>query len=251
MALNKFKAVKGQLPKKIDISDWSQEKMLSLLIFGSLSLREVVRHGKKEFSFHYDKQFEEIVAQYDNPFFQEFMTRLSVPGASYLSLRGRLIVMIRTMLAYIKSNPHVINEKMEHLMKTTERFSWALANFEVKELAMGAEVVTVNNQETTDIDRKNAAPDRTGLTLPEVHYQRSLLAFSGLLASLLKGIKQSDIKEMDVKDKLKLAIPMIQTLGKAFTNSKPKSLVFKNLTINSAGKDDLEKAILTYSKEQL
>lgn len=248
MSANKFRAVKGILPKKVEIVDWSADKIKALILFASLSLRE--KGGKPTFII--DSQFKETVAQYDNPFFEEFMSRMDMKGGSSSSFGavGRLTNMIRVVLSYVKSNPHILTEEIENLLRSSVRFSWALGNFKNEKSKIGADVVVVDNMEMTDPNRMNANQNQTNLTLPEVQFNQSLLYVSSLLLSMLKGIKKSDLATMDAKDKIRLAIPMIATMSKALNVKKPQSLIFKKITINSANKDDLEKAILDYSSSQ-
>lgn len=250
MSKNPFDVVKGILPKKVEIADWSEEKVLALLKFAWLSLREVTHRGKTTMNFHYDEQFLEAVKQYDEPFFEEFTTRLYIKDASNLGMRGRLTSMVRTVLSYLKSNPHRITEKIETTLRSTDRFSWALEPFKVKKTDMGAEIVVVDNQETTDLYQNNKNPGQSNLALPEVQYNQSLLMMTSMLRDMLKSIKKSDLKNMDAKDILKIAVTMQASLAKHFNSKKPTSLVFKKMVVNSATKDDLEKAILDYNVEQ-
>ena len=198
--------------------------------------------------FYWDKQFEEEVAMVDDEYFEEFMIRLKIKDMHYLGLRGRLTSMTRTVLSYVKSNPHLITPELEDMMRKSERFSWALANFVVKETKIGAEVVAIENTETTGVT--NADQNQTNLTVPEVHYQQALLHGAALVKDLLKGIKKSEINLMETKDRIRLGLFGVQMMSKSLNAGKPKNLVFKNLTINSTNKDDLEKAILDYSSNQ-
>lgn len=249
--MSKFRAVKGILPKKAEIVDWSSEKICALLQFASISLREREYRGKKEFTFNWDKKFEDDVAMNDNTHFIEFMTRLKGdPDMNHLGLRGRLTSMVRTVLSYVKSNPHIVTDDMEILLKSSDRFNWALNNFETKKTAIGAEVVSVNNEETTQVDRKNSQQLQTNLTMPEVQFNQSMLMMTSLMKDMLASIKKKDLKNLDAKDKLKLAIPMLAAVAKAVSSKKPGALTFKKIVINSASKDDLEKAILDYNQTQ-
>lgn len=250
MTTSKFRAVKGVLPKKIEIVDWSTDKIHSLLIYASLALRDREYRGKIDKTFVLDEQFRETVKQYDNAYFEEFSARLDILNVSSLGAVGRLSNMVRTVLSYVKSNPHVVTESIEAMLKTTKRFSWALNNFKSETTKIGAEIVSVDNEETTQLDRRNADQRQTNLTLPEIQFNQSLLYLSSLLQSMLKGIKKKDLESLDAKDRLRLAIPMIATMSKALNVKKPQSLIFKKLTINTSNKDDLEKAILEYGQAQ-
>lgn len=250
MSKNPFEVVRGVLPRKVEIADWSEEKILALLKFAWISLREVTYRGKTTMNFHYDEQFVEAVKQYDEPFFDEFITRMYAKDASNFAMRGKLAAMVRVVLGYLKSNPHRITEKIETTLRSTDRFSWALEPFKVTKTEAGGEIVVVNNQETTDLNSSNASPGQTNLVLPEIQYNQSLLMMTSLLKDMLKSIKKSDLKNMDAKDILKIATTMQASLAKHFNAKKPTSVTFKKMVVNSATKDDLEKAILDYNQEQ-
>ncbi len=248
--MSKYKAIKGILPKKAEVIDWSAEKIISLLQFASLALVEKENRGQLDSVYQYNKEFEEKIKNFDNPFFEEFVERVTKDQyATYASKQGKLIQMVRTVLSYVKSNPYMITPAMAEIMETSPRFSWALEAFKQETTKIGAEIVAVDNMETTDVVR-NANPNQSNVTLPELQFQQSMLMLTSLMKDMLKSINKKDIKDLDAKEKLRLVIPIIGAVGKNISSKKPASLVFKKLVINSAGVHDLEKAILEYTQTQ-
>lgn len=244
---HKFKVIEGVLPKKAEIVDWSSEKIMALLQLADFfTLSNKFNVNKETIGTFQSRALEEA-------FWMEFNVRighqLDRADFSKQKFNMRLIAMVRTVLGWLKSNPHAITNEMRELMEPNERLNWALDPFKMKTTAIGAEIVAIDNRETTDPNMANATAS-TNLTVPEIQYHQGLLHMSSIFKQITGGLTANDFKKMSVSERLKIANSIAQTLGRAFNTKVPSTVIFKKLTVNSAGRDDLEKAMLQYSQEQ-
>lgn len=243
-----MRAVRGKLPKKQEIHDWSEFKLFQLVKlaawFTDPKTDRFVCTAEKI------KEFYEMAPNEEH--WLEFAARLNtVPFTKTFNVRSfqlRFASLIRTPLSWLKSNTHAISNEMREVMEKSKRLSWALEPFTVKATRIGANIVTTNNQETTDVIA-NVQTNTSNVTLPELQYQQSIAQLASIAVNLTKGIKQDDIKKMGVEARIRSANAIMNTLKQAM-NNQPKTQVFKQLIINKAGKDELEKAYLDYAQEQ-
>lgn len=242
----RLRIIKGELPRKNEIVDWSEAKLMALLRFALHFIEN------DAFSVTGEKRQAAEARVSEEPFWAEFLMRIDRPVGKFQNkdFQLRLMSLVRVPLTWLKSNPHAVTEEMRALMEPTPRLNWALKSFEQKETKIGVPIVAVENRETTDPSRPNRSPDSSNLTLPEVQYNRSILQMTSILMDLTRSIKAADLKKMKVEDKIKHANAILQTLQKQFANYKPNVQVFKQINIHNAGRDDLEKAVLDYANEQ-
>ena len=247
-AEQKYRAIKGVQFKKRDGADFSPEKWTALLKFAQFFISE---KDKYDFSIEKRKQFE--LRAMEEPFWLEFSVRIDQPlfkdNATPRGFSMRAMSLIREPLNWLKSNPFAITEEMRKIMEKSDRMNWALEPFKSVKTKIGAEIVKVNNKETTDPNMANVQPASSNLTLPEVQLNHALLAMTSILKNLTKGISSEAIKKMSAETRIKLATGMVQSLGKTFATYKPNKQVFKQLVVNNASKDDLERAILDFNQD--
>jgi hypothetical protein len=239
----KYRAVQGKLPRKNEVAEWSQEKLYALVLL----VEALTKEGKYEIT----GETRKAVEMNDNPFWEEFLIRIDRPfgKANNVQFKMRFTTLVRVALSWLKSNPFAISEEMRVIMKKNPRLAWALNAFQVTTTDIGAEIVTVNNREETDPAVANVSAS-SNVTLPEAQYNQALLNLASILSNLTKGISQNELKKLGVEDRIKLANTLLKTLGQQFNKYKPNSMVFKQLNIHNASKDDLEKAFTEYNENQ-
>lgn len=244
----RLRAIKGELPRKNEIAHWDQEKLQAFISFSSFFI-----DGDK-FVITGERRKDAELRMHEEAFWMEFMVRIDCPfgkgEGSNQSFRMRFMAMLRTVLAWLKSNPHAISEEMRAIMQKSERMNWALDPFKEKTTKIGASIISVDNRETTEPGLANQNPGATNLTLPERQFNQALLQMTSLLVDLTRGISRSDLKKMSPGERIKVATGLAQTLQKSFATYKPNSMTFKKIVINNAGRDDLEAALLDYSQSQ-
>ena len=90
--------------------------------------------------------------------------------------------------------------------------------------------------------------DLAHFKMPEQAYHEAMLKISNVANELLESISKQDIKKLPVKDKITLANTLLQTMSRVQGGQKPNMQVFKQLVINQAGRQELESAMLEYTK---
>lgn len=235
------KRIKGKLPKKRDVVDWSEEKLSQFLKFIVF-----FTHGE---NFVFNNVSWETARLKNEPFWDEFMLRIDcAPGQQ--KFRTRFITQQRTVMAWVKENPHVLTEDMYKLCQSTPRLSWATTHFKTVDTEMGVQVVERDTDELTDPRQKNATDlvrkDRT----PQVIYEEGLLSMTTLFRQLARSVPSSEIKGIKPEQRIALANQMAKTLRESFKKFQPNIRVFNNININKSTREELEGAVLSYAEEQ-
>lgn len=240
----KYRAVKGTLPKKRDLVDWDYEKFLAYMQL----VDALTENGK----FNITGETRKAVELNDNPFWDEFLTRIDRPfgKADNSSFRMRLMTMNRTVGGYLKSNPWIITQEMRAIMDKNKIVNWVLDAFVDKETPLGAMVTVPNNIETTEPGRPNASPAQTNVSLPATQYQQALLNIVSMLKTLTESIKPNDLKKMQTEKKIQSINSLMTTVSKELSRASPSTMVFKQLNIHSASREELEKAFTEYNENQ-
>lgn len=232
---------KGKLPKKVEIADWNEDKYLSFFSFIKLFMEE--KDGS--YSYIVSSQNREAVKFIDKIFYKEFSDRLELKGCNDVRFKKRLTTFVRTVLLYLREKPFVVTGAMYKEMEHNDRLSWALKPFKIEKTGIGADVVVPNTDDLTDPDNQK----HVEVANPFVEYQKATYSMLSLLKDILKDIKPSDIKRLDPKDKIKIAIQMIDSVGKTLKSPGGNVSIFKQINVNTTGREDLEKMALDYSEE--
>lgn len=245
--MDKFRAVKGKAPKKTDIVDWSEGKILAYLMF----IEFWVNEKKDGYEITNEKRLTAEARGEEDPYWGEFLARMDRPlhrsSVTAASFRMTLFYHMRIVLGWLRDNPYAVTPPMSKIMNENGPMTkWASSAFIEKETDVGAKVVEINTDETVQPGLKNQSPKTTDVTSPEVHYNNVIKNLTSLADALISGIKPNELRKLDPEKKLKLVLAMIPTLAKALGQTRPNTLVFKQLNINQAGRQDLEAAILDY-----
>lgn len=242
------KRLEGILPKKVEIGSWTPAKLEAFFQFANFFMKQV--DGK----FVYDVSDENIATAYErtDEYWIEFLHRLAPKGieenkAKRLNaFRTRLMNFIRTVGAWLKANPHAIFPELETVMRENPRFSWAVDTFAMEESGIGDMIVVPANQETTDPTQANHNPHQTARQIPQIQYQNTLAKAVSLLSELVGSIDRAQLKGLPTEKKLRIALQMIDTLGKTMKDSPQAKSVFNTLILQKGGREDLEKSIMSY-----
>lgn len=244
-AKSKFKVVQGELPRVIDFQSWDDTKIYKLVKF----IDFFTEGEKMNFSYEKRKEMEMI----DDPYFEEFMVRIDSPSWTEIrkdKFKMRFLTMMRTFLGFLKRNPHLISEDIYIVLSKSPRMDWAKQAFESKVTKIGAEIVGLHTEETCDTGIKNVSPNQTNPQPAEVYYNQAVLSLASSLKDLVKGINKTEMKNMKVEDKLRIAGNLITVLQKNFQGYKPNVMVFKQLNIHKATREELEQSFTEYNENQ-
>ena len=246
---SKLRAVKGELPTKYSCVDWSDTKWLAFVKF--------IDFWVEEGSFRITKEKMEIAEERakDEPYWEEFNVRLDKSTKdekmTNKSFQMRLMAFARNPLSWLKENQYAVTPEMLSLMKGNPRMEWALDPIKEVTSKSGVPHIALDKDDVTNEIIKNPTPQVTNPKSPLVMYEQGLMDLAGLFKSLTSGIKASELKKMSAKDRLNIANKLFGSLNKAFSGKSPSTVVFKQMNVNNATKEDLEKAMLDYSQSNL
>jgi len=147
----------------------------------------------------------------------------------------------------MKNNPHAVTLEMLGSMERNPRMEWASKSFKILETASGVKIVAMSNDETTDAGRKNVQPASSNVDAPMVKFEQAKLNMLTMLLALSKSIPPGALKDMTVKDRIAAFDKLMNTATKIMTGVKPMSVVFNQINVNKAGRQDLESAIMAYA----
>ena len=240
--MSKFRYVSGKILSQEEVRDWSSEKLLSFLHFMDFWLQG----NDESVNINLAKREEMKGIVKDHEGFEEFMMRIKADDAVESEFKNRLFKFSRIPLAWLKKNPHARTPEMEEILrKYPKRLGWALHAIEEVTTDIGVVIPMLNNKETLDPSVSNKAPNVTDVKTPQAMYQTAVYNLAALIQDVAKSIKRKDLRKLDIKDKFYLLTKGLSVLESAFQKN-PKTVVFKQININSAKKEKLEKAVLDY-----
>lgn len=240
--------VRGKLPQKRDIVDWGNTKLLAFLRFVDF----FTENGK--FNCSISRVTEARLRGEDELFWDEFLERINViqgiDDGTSLKFRLRLTSLARIPLSWIKSNLHAVTPEMMEIMQKNPRLSWASSAFKLVTTETGAQVVERDNDEKTDPRIKNENPAMSNVSAPLVKFEQAKMNMLTLLMDLSKSIPKSELNKMSVKDKITAFDKLLNTAAKIIGKTHPNSIVFQQINVNKASREELEKSFLSYAESQ-
>ena len=251
--IDTFKKIRGCLPEKKDMVDWSDAKSMAFIKF----VEFFTNKDQPKHKFNCSPEQIDKATALDEPFFPEFLARINVDHTDAIQktkphkvFHPRFLTFSRIPLTWYKQNPSTVTPEMYAVMKQNQRMDWATRHFVEHKNEMGVAVIK-DEREELDPDKPNYAPNSTKVKNPEVLFNEQLLEMTKLHASLLKGIKPKDIDSLTVNQKIQHSMTLTKTLAAAFAKYKPNKAVFNQVNINSSGKEELEKIITSFGKTQV
>ena len=229
---NKHKEIVGQTLRKDHLKKWDEQKFLEWF--------RMMHHFAPKGDWIWNdvtlKAYCEQAAT--KPHWEEWMWRFSMNSEETKPNHiGRPITgFVRHIGEYLQSNPFVITPQMKEIMLGNKTLTKYTEPFKVITTAIGAEIVVPN------------VDDGSVLTLPEVQYHKALLKMSALANALTEGITEEHIKKLAPDERIKLALSIVKMMSTIQGGQKPNTQIFKQLIVNNAGRDDLEKAMLAYAE---
>lgn len=250
--MSKLRHIAEKLPQKREIGDWSEAKIASFVRFALFFTEPCTNKGKPDHRFVLNaEKWATAKANKDEEFWEEFCLRVDKKDATLHTIKLRLMMAVRSVLGWIKSNPYAVTEELEAIMKDNKRTSWALRGYVAKTTEMGNQIVALDNDDMTDPGRRNAAGSITNVSTPEVQYRQAVLRMTSILNNLTKGIKKSDIDLLSAKEKIQMAVNLSGALTRTFKSNNVNNNFFKTVIVNQASREDLEARVLDYANHQL
>lgn len=230
---NKFKDLVGQSLRKNHLAQWDEIRFLEWFA--------LVHHfaPKGEWMWN-DLAIRTFCQQAETrPCWEEWMCRFEMfkEDVNPKSISGKITGFMPILGNYLQNNPHIITQRMREVMKGNPRLEKYTEPFKVVENEIGGQSIMPNTDEGQTLE------------LPDVQYHKALLKMAALSNDLIAGLTKDDIKKMSPDERIKLALSIVSLMSKVQGGQKPNIAIFKQLVINNAGKDELERAMLAYNEE--
>ncbi len=243
--MNNFRAVTNTLPKRSDIANWDSKKFIQFFEL----VNEFTVDGKLTFKTEKLLAIEQKALSGLYPFWQELFHRMNEfstdPEATPRKFSYKLQAVIRNVGAYIKLNPSVVTEGMRVLIEPNPRLAWMLKHYTTYETKVGATVIVPETRDTTNISQTERALNPKD---PNVKMLEATVMLADILHTLVKGITKQDIKNMNARDRIALALKVKSELSNT-KSYKPNIGVFNNIVVHKADRESLEKAMLDFGNE--
>lgn len=230
---NKYKDIVGQSLRKNHFPQWDERRFLEFFA--------MIHHFCPKGEWLWNDLAVKTFCQQseERPVWEEWMWRYQMPveGTKMKQISGGIMVLIPQIGTYLQSNPHVITPKMREIMKAHSKLVKYTEPFKVIDNEIGGQSIVPN----TD--------DGQVLTLPDVQYHKAILKMSALANELTDGITKDQIKKMSPDERIKLALAIVKMMSTVQGGQKPNIAIFKQLVVNNAGRDELEKAMVAYNQD--
>lgn len=246
---NKFRFVKDQLLRTTDVAGWDAAKFLSFFVFMDRFYAIVFGKGKIEVTILKIQLCEQVLSEFPEDPMAEFLWRINrwsepYDGSVHKKFYIRLASMMRIVFGYLKQNPAVVTEEIKEHCKGKIQYAWILSNTRVVTTRTGASVVEHDNTGFTGNMMTPVTSADTDKTMMD-----AILQVGSILNMLSSGITKKDIDKLNVKDKIN-AIQKLLPVANIIRNFKPNGNTFKQINIYKAGKDELEAALIDFTKQE-
>lgn len=236
------KYIQGFLPRLTDIAKWDEQRFIDYIDFCEFFL-----DGPKKDTYRVTQiklnAMKKLIEDDYNPNWHEFAIRINkweVQG--YMQ---KLLAFSRIVFGFLKRNPAFITETILKRIEENPRFNWCLVNFKIDKTRTGIEIIA---PQTLD-NAGNAGGSKQIVSgrEPERLFLDSAYKLMNIINTVASSIKPADIKKMKTTEKIKALreLSYVFTLTKGY---KPNSQIFQQINVYSAGREDLEKAILDYAE---
>ena len=245
--MNPFRAVQGNLWKKVDIQEWNEKSYLAF--FECVNRFTRIKDGEQKIVVSTEDlmKLEQDAFSGQYPFLMELVTRIDQmttdPKATPHKFYVRFVAILRQVGAYIKQHPSIVTDEMRKVIEANARIAWCLVHYENKVTKIGATIVT-----ETKLDNVDANKEVMSNPHPQLMSMETELKLVDLANRMIKGVKVKDLRHLSTKDRIMLAL----AITKSNRGSRPAQVgTFNQLVINKAGREDLEKAMLEFNKNKL
>lgn len=229
---NKHKDLVGQTIRKTHLAQWDEQHFLEFFAM----IHHFCPRGEWMWNDLSIKTFCQQAV--DRPLWEEWMWRYEMQKEQKpKAVANKIMGLLPVLGTYIQGNPHLISPRMREVMKGNAKLERYTEPFKVIQNEIGADIVVPNTE------------DGNMFTLPEVQYHKALLKMSSLANALVESIKVEDLKKMSPEERIKVALSIINMMNRVQGGQKPNIAIFKQLIVNNAGREELEKAMLAYNND--
>lgn len=241
MPPNPYKVFEGMSLYKRDVELWQHDRFMDFFRFvGHFMIGDRVKPTKAA-----RREVEEITIQVEAHPWLEFMTRINLPTsiarATDSRFYNKLASMIRVVGGVLKENPVLVTEEIRALIKDNPRLNWALVHFKEVELS--------NGQTTVLKDTSDGSGGVVPVATPQMALLETQLKIASVGAMIVNSIKASEIKDMDIKDRIN-ALAKLLPIYKSFNGNQGNTNVFNKINIIKATREDLESSLLGFNQNE-
>lgn len=247
-SLGDYIAIKGKPLRKVDLANWKEDNYLAFFQIVNFLTEDVKNDKIVKVTHEKLVSLEKDIFETHNPAKVEVIYRIdqmtkevsSTPRKFY----GKLAAMIRTIGNYIKENPSIITDELYKEVSPNPRINWMLRNFKSHVTTMGVSVVVPSESDTTSF-----IPQKASSSDPQVKLFQAMDKLFDVYITIINSLTKKDLKEMEVKDKI-AALSKLAFIMQESRKVKPNVGVLNQLNIHKAEKEDIEEALLNFSKTQ-
>ena len=229
----KYKEIVGQSLRKSHLPQWDEQHFLEFF--------SLIHHFCPKGEWMWNSLAVTTFCQQaeNRPLWEEWMWRYKINSEEKKPINiGKAIMgYLPSLGIYLQSSPHVITPRMREVMKGNPKLEKYTEPFKIIENEIGASIVVPNSDEGQS------------LALPEIQYHKAILKLAALANDLTAGVTKADLAKMPPDERIKLALSIVKLMSQVQGGQKPNIAVFKQLVVNNAGRDELEKAMLAYNQE--
>lgn len=247
---NKYRIVQGVMLRQADVAKWEYQKFIDFFTFLD-RFYEFKGEGDGKVSVTLLKIQQAELDLKENPegSFAEFMWRINqwtepFDGAIHKKFYIRVATLMRIVFQYCKKHPTVIGPEIQEFCKGKVQYQWILENYHVTKSNTGVEIV----QESHIGYQGNSMNMGVSSAKADEKMLNAIVKVADVFEMIAGSISKKEIEKMSITQKINSLqkLSFVQNLVKGF---KPNSIVFKQMNINKAGKDELEQALLDFNKE--
>lgn len=244
MSLQQFLAIKGELPRKVELAEWSEFHFLAIFRMVNFFMEKETIKVTADKMLALEKK---VLDESYDPLQAEMLYRIDKfhgdPTATPRAFFFRLTAVVRKVGEYVKQNPSVITENIVNEIKDNPRLSWMLHNFRAVQTKGGAVVVEQNTLDTTTTQGKKVVGSD-----PQEKLMESMYIVADKFLLIAKMISKDDIKKMSGKEKV-AALASLSFIFGVTSKFKPNTAIFTQINNYKSDKEDIEKALLAFAKK--
>lgn len=247
--MNPFRAVQGNIWKKVDLQEWTEK--IYLAFFEAVDRFTVLKDGDYTVKITTEglMKLEQDAFGGQFPFLQELVSRINQlttdPKATPHKFYLKFATCIRQVGGYLKEHPSLVTDAMREIIQRNPRLAWCLVHFEIKDTKPGIPIMV-----ETKLDKVGGRYPEV-MKNPDVNVKmsESRMYLADAMHTITKSLTKKDLRNLTAKERITSALGIMKVLQSA-QSFKPNVGVLNQLVINKAGREDLEAAMLDFNSNK-
>jgi hypothetical protein len=245
-----MKVVLGILPGRYVMSKWDEDRFVSCLSFLKHFVVPSKFPGKDAWNFDAEKIALVIndARVNDTNGWKEWVYRtgvLEVSSGTTQNFARKVQMISRAVGGYLKHNPSLVTGRIEEIVKSSSKFSWIIQLTQDKKASTGADMVGEHTMTPTVV--QGALTPVPNPATPERRYHEAIMRVTDLFYQIASSVNVHNVKKYKEADKINM-LSKLSFILKVAKNHRPNK-VFQQINVYKAGREDLEKSMLTWASE--